>query len=191
MEARTRLKATDHFRVEKYAGKWWLVDPEGYLFWSHGICVERLSQPTPIKGREYYFKFIPENGDFLASNLKRKYGDNWKGIATEIVHKRLRSWGINTIGNWGEEDIYLKRKTPYVASIDTRSWIKREFPNIDNPSWRESFETNLKQMVAQTKDAPWCIGYFVDNEIHGSLDPERWEKYYQIVSQKKLKKCTK
>ncbi len=31
------LAATGRFRVEKYRGKWWLVDPEGKLFFSHGI----------------------------------------------------------------------------------------------------------------------------------------------------------
>jgi len=35
-----KLKATGFFRVEQYQGKWWFVDPEGNLFWSHGIdCV--------------------------------------------------------------------------------------------------------------------------------------------------------
>ncbi|MEI3004161.1 MAG: hypothetical protein V8T87_06005 [Victivallales bacterium] len=36
-----KLKATGYFRVLRYQGKWWLVDPEGRLFWSTGIDVLR------------------------------------------------------------------------------------------------------------------------------------------------------
>ena len=32
-----RQKGTGHFRVAKIDGKWWMIDPEGYLFWSHGV----------------------------------------------------------------------------------------------------------------------------------------------------------
>jgi hypothetical protein len=39
------LKATGFFRTEKVAGKWWLVDPVGHLFWSHGIDCVRLLDP--------------------------------------------------------------------------------------------------------------------------------------------------
>ena len=27
------FEATGHFRVQKINGKWWLIDPEGCLFW--------------------------------------------------------------------------------------------------------------------------------------------------------------
>jgi len=38
-----KLKATGFFRTEKVDGKWWLVDPDGRLFFSHGIdCVRML-----------------------------------------------------------------------------------------------------------------------------------------------------
>ena len=35
-----QLEATGAFRTEKVRGKWWLVDPDGHLFFSHGVdCV--------------------------------------------------------------------------------------------------------------------------------------------------------
>ena len=35
-----KLRATGFFRAEKVGGKWWLVDPEGHLFFSLGVtCV--------------------------------------------------------------------------------------------------------------------------------------------------------
>ena len=36
-----KLKATGNFRVTKYLGKWFFVDPDGHLFWSTGLDVLR------------------------------------------------------------------------------------------------------------------------------------------------------
>ena len=51
-----QLKATGFFRTEKHGGKWWLVDPEGKLFWSHGIDCVRMQEFTAISGRESWFQ---------------------------------------------------------------------------------------------------------------------------------------
>lgn len=139
-----RLEATGFFRVEKYQDKWWLVDPEGNLFWSHGIDCVRMENSTPISDREDYFMKLPDDNsplgkfygtgtwgphgyyenhspyrtyDFTKANLLRKYGEGWELLSGEFAHKRLRGWGINTIANWSKEDVYLMRKTPYTATI--------------------------------------------------------------------------
>ncbi|MFT5248581.1 MAG: hypothetical protein ACI93P_000295, partial [bacterium] len=42
------LKATGHFRTEKLNGKWWIVTPEGNLFWSSGVnTAAKLTVGTP------------------------------------------------------------------------------------------------------------------------------------------------
>jgi len=69
-----RLKATGFFRAEKYNGKWWLVDPKGRLFWSHGIDCVRSANATPITDREHYYRNLPE----ADSPFARFYGTgNW------------------------------------------------------------------------------------------------------------------
>ncbi len=61
-----QLKATGHFRTEKIDGMWWLVDPVGRLFFSHGVdCVTVTyggDAMTPITHRENYFAWLPEKG---------------------------------------------------------------------------------------------------------------------------------
>lgn len=62
-----RLEATGRFRVEKVDGKWWMVDPEGYLFWSNGVVrVSPSCAVTPLKGkglapRMFYFEDLPSS----------------------------------------------------------------------------------------------------------------------------------
>ncbi len=59
-----QLKATGFFRTEKVNGKWWLVDPEGRLFFSHGVdCVGIGNGTTGIGFREKYFSWTPAKDD--------------------------------------------------------------------------------------------------------------------------------
>jgi hypothetical protein len=137
-----RLKATGFFRTEKVAGKWWLVDPDGHLFFSHGIDCVRPLDTTAIEERENWFadfpgrqpefaEFLshgrvlkghyagrsPQTFSFAVANLLRKYGPEWRAVNPKIAHQRLRSWGLNTIANWSDEGTFLMRLTPYTDSI--------------------------------------------------------------------------
>lgn len=135
-----KLDATGFFRTEKHNGKWWLVDPDGRLFFSSGVdCVDQ-NGATILTGREPFFSWLPEEGDPLAAfyghvnnvirgpvkegrtfdfhraNLYRKFGPDWKTSWREYALKRLPSWGFNTIGNWSNWDLYGNGKVPYVAT---------------------------------------------------------------------------
>ena len=58
-----QLKATGFFRTEKVDGKWWLVDPDGHLFYSQGIdCVGYWSE-TGTSKREHFFAWLPGADD--------------------------------------------------------------------------------------------------------------------------------
>jgi len=194
-----KLKATGLFRVEKYKGKWWLVDPEGRLFWSHGIDCVHGSDSTPITDREHYFSDLPKSDspfakfyntgtwaphgyykdhcpyktyDFGQANLLSKYGQNWKQAFAEVTHSRLKSWGMNTIANWSDADIYLMRKTPYVCTINCSAkklegsqgyWGK--FNDVFDPDFRRVLAEQLVSQKGKAVSDPWCIGFFVDNEL--------------------------
>ncbi|WP_158638056.1 agarase [Shewanella donghaensis] len=48
-----KLDATGYFRTEKVDGKWWMVDPEGHLFFSHGPANVRMANMSTITGVDY------------------------------------------------------------------------------------------------------------------------------------------
>jgi hypothetical protein len=59
----TKARATGFFHIEKIDGKWWFVDPEGYLFFSTGSCgIGPRSELSRIQGREYIFDTLPPAG---------------------------------------------------------------------------------------------------------------------------------
>ena len=43
----------------------------------------------------------------------------WKEAFAGATHRRLRSWGINTIGNWSSAEVYALDKTPYTVPVGT------------------------------------------------------------------------
>ena len=192
------LEATGFFRVQKYEGKWWLVDPEGKLFISHGVdCVRAGGDSTPLEDREHWYADLPDPAgpfgrfygkgrsihyyykgrtprtyDHSAANLLLKYGEDWRSSLARVTHQRLRSWGINTIANWSDSAIYLQRKTPYVGNIGFGSkmlegsqgyWGK--FRDAFDPSFAEGIRKRMAAEKGKSAGDPWCIGYFVDNEI--------------------------
>jgi len=182
-----RLEATGSFRTLKREGKWWLVDPDGLLFWSHGpnsVGIE--SAGTRVTGREKFFDALPPRSgitqdawlqgkkegspldvNFLSWNMARQYGASWQGRNPDLTHRRLRSWGMNTIGNWSNSEIQEQNRTPFTASLwpwsptlagDT-AW------DVFHPDFKANFESGIKGGVEKYARDPWCIGYFIHNEM--------------------------
>jgi len=192
-----KLEATGFFRTTKHEGKWWLVDPEGRLFFSHGIDCVGMLDATPISEREDWYADYPGqqpdlaefqvNGwslhghwagktstcyNFAAANLKRKYGDDWRRVSAERAHVRLRSWGLNTVANWSNRSVWELKRTPYTVNIGFKSRLLEgsegywgKFRDVFDPSFRAGIEQAMSGQVNVSANDPWCLGYFVDNEI--------------------------
>lgn len=187
------LRATGHFRTEKVDGKWWLVDPDGRLFFSTGLCGVGLRWAvTPVEERTHWFANLPANDaahrdfyfkhwrvpagyyqgreplcvDFSGLNLERKYGTDWKQVYPAIVHQRLRAWGVNTLGNWSDGRVCAMQKTPYTLTFyyDCRK-LPNGFPDVFDPQFASSVTARASSWLRSTTNDPWCIGYFLDNEM--------------------------
>lgn len=203
-----QLKATGFFRTEKVNGKWWLVDPDGRLFFSHGVDCVRVGGETGTGFREGYFEWIPEKSDpvfgrfvgkatwpgahgfykdpahvpyatfsYAKANAVRKYGPDWWSLVRERAHARIRAWGLNTIANWSAPEIYRMDRTPYTATFGTRGpviegstgwWGKLRDPFA--PAFIENAKKSAAAEASRTGTDPWCIGWFVDNELSWGHD---------------------
>jgi hypothetical protein len=193
-----QLKATGFFRTEKVKEKWWLVDPDGRLFFSHGIDCVLMLDTTPVderaswwadfpgeqpefaafrsRGRTlkgHYTGRSPECFSFAGANLLRKYGADWHKTYPRLIHRRLRSWGLNTIANWSDAATYRLRLTPYTDTIGSGRakmiegsegyWGK--FPDVFDPSFADGLRRSTEGKRNESAGDPWCIGYFSDNEM--------------------------
>ena len=203
--------ATGYFHTEKYNGAWWLVDPAGRLFWSHGVVrvgtrvrVGSVYHGTPLPDRDNFMRLPPKDSplgaffdiqpqstrgyyvgkdnhavyDFLEANLFRKYGADWRTAYAVQGQRRLASWGLNTIANSSDPAIYTQRQTPYTAIVYSAPLGRTEFriqgsggnwgklPDPFDPGWRQLMERTLQAELKASLNDPWCMGFFVDNELH-------------------------
>ena len=154
-------EATGFFHPKKVGKRWWLVDPEGHPFIHVGVVAV---SPPGGKG-------TPEN---------------WGDITSELLH----SHGFNGTGAWSENERIRKSKGPVVY---TKIWNfmssyghKRGgmyqqsghmgYPGdcifVFDPQF-EAFCDEYAKRLASSKDDPWLLGHFSDNELpfyHKSLD---------------------
>jgi hypothetical protein len=158
-----REKATGFFYPKRIGDRWWLIDPEGCLF-LHKAVVSVSTMRSP--GAQVAFK--------------EKFGtdSNWVAHTTSLLHTH----GFNGLGAWSDTERLRSASSPLAY---TRIWnfmssygAKRGgtyqksghigYPKdcifVFDPEF-ETFCDNLAKQLAKTKDDPWLLGHFSDNEM--------------------------
>ena len=174
-----KFEATGHFYVKQVDGRWWFVDPEGRLYWAFGPTYIRPSCRAALEGYEYLYEELVEDGDFYKNNLIQRYGsDNWKEAFFDRTHERIRHWGMNTFGIASDRELCLTSRTPYSMGINSLRYAAGNGLGLLDAAWKQRLEESAARVCEKTADDPFCIGYFMDNEIHDKPDFERWNYYY-------------
>ncbi|MCW5980704.1 MAG: beta-galactosidase [Bryobacteraceae bacterium] len=120
--------------------------------------------------------------NFYTANLERKYGKDWIAEWRKITLARLRAWGFNTIANWSDPSLYDLKQAPYTATLDIGGNHARLSSGSDywtrmhdsfDPVFAKSVDSTVRDLATRRRNDPWCIGYFVDNELPwgGMRDP--------------------
>ncbi len=179
-----RCDATGFFRVMRDGGRWWLVDPDGYQFWSAGIDCVRVDTEANYDGLATALAWMPEQeGDYagisaqhddapeinyLAANFIRAFGAaGWKEKWAEIALAELRRIGFNTVANWSDWRIASQAQAPYVRPLsplyEALPTVYRDFPDVYHPDF-EAVAADYAGQLRETRDDPAFIGYFMMNE---------------------------
>lgn len=193
------LEATGQWRTEKRDGKWWIVTPRGRLFWSLGVDVVQPGGSTIIApGREGWFDETPFGDprfaslvetrrnargkrageeittfEYYSANLIRKFGDGWENAFAELAHRRLPSWGFNTIGVWAKGPVIENPPMPYThwvyyMSQRIKVWgppLPKWFPDVYHEKFQEMLHGYAGRFLRGHADDPMLIGVFIDNEL--------------------------
>ena len=118
-----------------------------------------------------------ETFSFYSANLERKYGEDaprsYLKIWRDVTIDRMLDWGFTSLGNWTDPMFYDNQKIPYFAN----GWIIGEFktvssgndfwaglPDVFDPLFAERADATVRQVAAEVKGSPWCVGVFIDNE---------------------------
>jgi len=171
-------KVTGFFHTEKVDGRWWFVDPEGYVFLSVGVdCVNAGNggNVRDIDKRAGMFKKLPpdqqtrrsdNSASFGLWNQYRRYGDDFPLRSKELVIKRMDKWGLNTIGNWSSQDIMNMNRKAFMIPLQNIG-IEHDLMGLSDvysPSFESTIDSTLRIVATTYKNNPWLIGYFIGNE---------------------------
>ena len=180
-----RFEGTGYFRTHHDGRRWWLVDPEGFAFWSAGVDCVQVDTEAAYGGLEKALTWLPDpegecgeaylnrEGDgrqisYLKANLIRAFGPgNWYGSWKEIALGALRGFGFNTVGNWSDWGLASEARFPYVRPMGMHlrrtPEIFRDFPDVFHSSFDRD-AADFAEQLRDTRDDPALIGYFLMNE---------------------------
>jgi len=115
--------------------------------------------------------------DFSAANLARKYGEGWFGTFAATAHRRLRSWGANTLGEGTDVRVRLMDRTPYAEGVAVKGRTLPGGARAERPAC-DPFDTGFVTAVLKALKAhgravhdPWCLGVFVEAAPDWEVDP--------------------
>ncbi|MCX7681865.1 MAG: hypothetical protein N2508_07875, partial [Anaerolineae bacterium] len=179
-----RFEASGFFRTHHDGTRWWLVDPDGYAFWSAGMDCVRVDTDAAYDGLEEALAWLPDpDGPFaavygagpegptinyLAANLIRAFGpDKWYERWATIALGELRRLGFNTVANWSDWEIAQQAGFPYVRPLDPEfchaPLVFRDFPDVFDERFALDAARFAEQLLPTLGD-PALIGYFLMNE---------------------------
>ena len=124
--------------------------------------------------------------NFYAANLERKYGENYPSRWREQTLRRLRSWGFNTIGNWSLWEWHRNGQMPYVATAGVWGHHRRVPSGSDywgqmhdpfDPQFVANARASIAPVAERVRDDPWCVGFFIDNELSWAGQGEEGGRY--------------
>ena len=138
-------------------GKWWLVTPEGHLFFSVGVNVARTMTDATYgpTHRDWYTSDVNRNGSmsYTLWNLQKKFGtSSYESPYYDFLIDRMNSWGLNTIGNWSAGALYSKGRKPYVCTIYSRN---SSVPALSNYGWYLRPQSSVLHLAKRGKKMVW------------------------------------
>ena len=91
-----RFEPTGWFRTQHDGQRWWLVDPDGYAFFSHGVCYgTRMGEFGWYSGMEGFYKDAPSPEDPRYADAFTHPGCIAEYVKRHGVTKRSNEWMIN------------------------------------------------------------------------------------------------
>ena len=158
-----KQKATGFFHTRRIAGRWWLIDPQGLQFLHLAVNSVR-----PGRG--------PQMRKAFARTFRTPAG--WARETTRF----LKAHGFNGTGSWSDDETNAKAscRVAYTPNWNFMSSYGRlrggtrqvaghkAYPNdcifVFDPAF-ETFADQHARKLARTKEDPFLLGHFSDNEL--------------------------
>lgn len=159
----TQFPATGFFYTAKYNDRWWLVDPEGHLCIHKAICA-----------------VAPGSSENFKRSLTNQFGS--EAAWAEATTTYLKELGFNGTGAWSTNSLlqsttnrpvytqiwnfmanYAKQRGVAAMGKGNHKYTG-DVIYVFDPNF-ETFADDYAKQLAKTKDDPYLLGHFSDNEL--------------------------
>jgi agarase len=148
-----KLEATGYFRTTKIDGQWSLVDPEGHLFFSHGIANVRMSNTSTITGYDFDNSMIVQRdkNDLTPEDSKGLNTISGKALTTRAVSSSLRSNMFTWLPSYDDPlaNHFGYRRTVHVGAVEHgetfsfyRANLERKYGETSPESFMQDWQEN-------------------------------------------------
>lgn len=183
------LEATGFFRSELVDERWWLVAPNGRLYYAVGLdCVGIGAEARVDDLVLQAHGWLPDKEGPLAkawtgpfrqseregfslyrANLIRKWGpDEFAVKGRARAQERQLAWGFTCLGNWTDARILQTPMLPYFTMGPDTSGMTVPAVGGLMDVYHPDFETQARaaaSMLAPVKTDPLVVGHFIQNEL--------------------------
>jgi len=169
-------KKTGFFHLEKIQDRWWLIDPEGYVFLSLGLNHVHPRQLLQESNREQNIQKFGDPGETEGRriDLNSEFVRNFR----IMVEDDFKTLGFNTYGytSYDYRPPYVAYYVRLLGFLNISAWMQPDrinFPDVFTTEWKEGCESFLKEQydIENIKDDPELLGYwFAPIPIHTKRD---------------------
>jgi hypothetical protein len=156
-------RATGFFRAERIDGRWWLIDPAGGRFIHRGV-VSVAPARTPAAEAAAKARFGGEEGWAAATvELLHEHGFNGLGAWSDTARLRAAPRRLAYTLIWNFMSSYGRKRGGTYQQAGHTGYPKDTIFVFD-PEFESFCEEHARQLAA-TRDDPWLLGHFTDNEL--------------------------
>lgn len=168
-----KLEATGYFRTEKIDGKWSLVTPDGYLFWSSGIANIRLANSTTLTGYDFDQNYIVqrEPGDLTPEDSIGMNKASDEAVKTRFVQSKMRADMFTDLPSYDEPmgEHYGYRREAHSGPLERGEVYSFYRANIDRKYGEMGDFLDVWRKVTVDRMLNWgftSFGNWVDHEFY-------------------------
>ncbi|WP_432199857.1 beta-galactosidase [Erythrobacter sp. W53] len=161
-----KLEGTGYFRTAKVNGKWSMVDPDGYLFFSNGIANVRMSNTSTMTGYDFRPNYVDrrEDGDTTPEDSEGMNRVSNAALPGRFVSSSQRAemftWLPDYKGDLG--DHYGYRRAAWSGPLqkgETISWYRLNLERKYGDRGDESYMDDWRQ-VTKARMVDWGFTSF-------------------------------
>ncbi len=165
-----KLEATGFFRTAKVDGRWWLIDPEGYLYFASGIANIRMENTTTVTGIDFRDDSIRtiDPDDTTPEDSRGIVGTSSDVRSTRYVTSPLRHNMFASLPDYDDPlaQHYSYRRSVHTGPVPHGETFSFYQANLERrygaDFWNQWLETTVNRML------DWgftCLGNWTDADF--------------------------